>query len=47
VAFVQSAVSFFLGPAWEEVIPVAILTLILLLKPSGLFGSVVKGIHEQ
>ena len=47
VAFVQSAVSFFIGPAWEEVVPVAILVLILLVKPSGLFGSVVKGIQEQ
>ena len=47
VALLQTLTSFYIGPGWEDVIPTAIVMLILLIKPSGLFGSVVKGIHEQ
>ena len=47
VALLQTLTSFYIGPGWEDVIPTAIVMVILLIKPSGLFGSVVKGIHEQ
>ena len=47
VALLQTLTSFYIGVGWEDVIPTAVVMLILLLKPSGLFGSEVKGIHEQ
>jgi branched-chain amino acid transport system permease protein len=47
VALLQSLTSFYIGIGWEDVIPTAIIIIILIVKPSGLFGSEVKGIHEQ
>jgi branched-chain amino acid transport system permease protein len=37
----------YLGAGWQDVITVCVLILILLFKPSGLFGSEVKGIWEK
>ncbi|HZD55977.1 MAG TPA: branched-chain amino acid ABC transporter permease [Anaerolineales bacterium] len=47
VALLQTMTSYFIGPGWEDVIPTAFVMLILLVRPSGLFGSEVKGIHER
>lgn len=47
VALLQTLTSFYIGVGWEDVIPTAIIIIILIIKPSGLFGSEVKGIHEQ
>lgn len=47
VALLQTLTSYYIGVGWEDVIPTAIIMLILMIKPSGLFGSEVKGIHEQ
>lgn len=47
VALLQTLTSYYIGVGWEDVIPVAFIMLILLIRPSGLFGSEVKGIHEQ
>lgn len=47
VALLQTMTSYFIGPGWEDVIPTAFVMLILLIKPSGLFGSEVKGVHER
>jgi branched-chain amino acid transport system permease protein len=47
VALLQTLTSRYIGPGWEDVIPTVIVMGILLIKPSGLFGSEVKGIHEQ
>lgn len=47
VALLQTLTSYFIGVGWEDVVPTAVVMLILLIKPSGLFGSEVKGIHEQ
>lgn len=47
VALLQTLTGFYIGPGWEDVIPTAFVMLILLIKPSGLFGSEVKGIHER
>jgi branched-chain amino acid transport system permease protein len=47
VALLQTLTSYFIGPGWEDVVPTALIILILLFKPSGLFGSEVKGIWEQ
>ena len=47
VALLQTVTSFYIGPGWEDVIPTVIIIVILIFKPSGLFGSEVKGVHEQ
>lgn len=47
VAVLQAVTQQFVGIAWEDVVPVAIMIIVLLLVPSGIFGSEVKGIQEQ
>jgi len=47
VALLNTLTSYYVGVGWEDVIPTAFIMLILLVKPSGLFGSEVKGVHEQ
>lgn len=47
VALLQTLTGYYIGPGWEDVIPTAFVMFILLIKPSGLFGSEVKGVHEQ
>ncbi|MBC8446048.1 MAG: branched-chain amino acid ABC transporter permease [Chloroflexi bacterium] len=47
VGMLETASYFFLGAGWQDVITLFVLILILLFKPSGLFGSEVKGIWEQ
>lgn len=47
VALLQTLTTYFIGEAWQDVVPIVIIVLILLFKPSGLFGSGVKGIWEQ
>ncbi len=47
VALLQTATQQFIGIAWEDVIPTIVMILVLLLAPSGIFGSEVKGLHEQ
>jgi len=47
VAVLQTFTQQFVGVAWEDVIPVGVMILVLLFVPSGIFGSEVKGIQEQ
>jgi branched-chain amino acid transport system permease protein len=47
VALLQTATQQFIGIAWEDVVPTIVMILILILIPSGIFGSEVKGIQEQ
>ncbi|RME73265.1 MAG: branched-chain amino acid ABC transporter permease, partial [Chloroflexi bacterium] len=47
VALLQTLTSYYVGVGWEDVIPTAIIIVMLIFKPSGLFGSEVKGILEQ
>ena len=47
IALVQQLTGYFIALDWVDVVPTAIIILILLFKPSGLFGSQVKGIWEQ
>jgi branched-chain amino acid transport system permease protein len=47
VALLQAATQEFIGIAWADVVPTMVMILILIVVPSGIFGSVVKGIHEQ
>ena len=47
VALLQTATQQFVGIAWEDVIPTVVMILVLLVVPSGIFGSEVKGVQEQ
>ena len=47
VALLQTATQQFIGIAWEDVVPTLVMILVLLIAPSGIFGSEVKGIQEQ
>lgn len=47
VALLQTATQQFIGIAWEDVVPTVAMILVLVLVPSGIFGSEVKGIQEQ
>jgi branched-chain amino acid transport system permease protein len=47
VAVLQTATQQFVGIAWEDVIPTAVMILVLIIVPSGIFGSEVKGVQEQ
>ncbi len=47
VALLQAATQQYIGIAWSDVVPTFVMILILIVVPSGIFGSVVKGIHEQ
>jgi branched-chain amino acid transport system permease protein len=47
VALLQTATQQFFGPSWEDVIPVAVMIIVLIAAPSGIFGSEVKGVQEQ
>lgn len=47
VSFLQTLTVYYIGIGWVDVLPTAVIILILLFKPSGLFGSEVKGVWEQ
>jgi branched-chain amino acid transport system permease protein len=47
VAVLQTATQQFIGIAWEDVVPTVVMILVLLVVPSGIFGSEVKGVQEQ
>ena len=47
VGMLESISYYALGSGWQDVVSVVILILILLVKPSGLFGTEVKGILER
>lgn len=47
VALLQTLAVVFVGVGWVDVLPTAFIILILLFRPSGLFGSEVKGVWEQ
>jgi branched-chain amino acid transport system permease protein len=47
VALLQTLTIYYVGLGWVDVLPTAFIILILLFKPSGLFGSEVKGVWEQ
>ncbi|HSJ52545.1 MAG TPA: branched-chain amino acid ABC transporter permease, partial [Anaerolineae bacterium] len=47
VAVLQTATQQFIGVAWEDVVPTALMIIMLIVVPSGIFGSEVKGVHEQ
>jgi branched-chain amino acid transport system permease protein len=47
VGLVESFAFFYLGSGWQDVFSLGVIILILLVKPSGLFGSEVKGVLER
>jgi len=47
VALLQTATQLFVAVSWTTVLPTAVMILVLLIAPSGLFGSEVKGVQEQ
>ena len=47
VALLQNLAVYYIGLGWVDVLPTAFIIVILLFKPSGLFGSEVKGVWEQ
>lgn len=47
VALFQTATQQFFGISWINVVPTIIMVIVLLVAPSGIFGSEVKGIQEQ
>lgn len=47
VGMLETLSYYFLGADWQNVASLAILILLLLVKPTGLFGSEVKGIWER
>jgi branched-chain amino acid transport system permease protein len=47
VALLQTLTVFYVGEGWVDVLPTGFIILLLLFKPSGLFGSAVKGVWEQ
>lgn len=47
VGMLESISYYFLSAGWQEVLSLSLLTLILVIKPSGIFGSEVKGALER
>ena len=47
VALFQTATQQFFGMSWINVVPTVIMVIVLLVAPSGIFGSEVKGVQEQ
>jgi branched-chain amino acid transport system permease protein len=47
VALLQTATQHWVGIGWSNVVPIAMMVLVLIITPSGIFGSEVKGIQEQ
>lgn len=47
VSLLQTATQQWVGIGWANVVPIAAMVLVLLVVPSGIFGSEVKGVQEQ
>jgi branched-chain amino acid transport system permease protein len=47
VGVLQTATQQFAGVVWVDVIPTIVMIVVLLIVPSGVFGSEVKGVQEQ
>jgi len=47
VAMLQTATQLFVAVSWTTVLPTVVMILVLLVAPSGIFGSEVKGVQEQ
>jgi branched-chain amino acid transport system permease protein len=47
IALLESTTGYFIGSAWEDVVPFALIVLILAVRPTGLFGRAVRSVWEQ
>ncbi len=47
VSLIQTMTVYYVGVDWVDVLPTLFIIVILLFRPSGLFGSEVKGVWEQ
>lgn len=47
IALLQVLTRVYAGEGWEYVIPMALISAILVFKPTGIFGAKVRGIWEQ
>jgi branched-chain amino acid transport system permease protein len=47
VAILQVLTTVYVGEGWEYTIPAALMVVILIFRPSGIFGSEVRGILNQ
>lgn len=47
VGVLYTATQHWVGMGWANVVPIAVMVLVLIIVPSGIFGSEVKGIQER
>ena len=47
VAIFKSLTAEYIGSGWDFIIPSFFIILVLIAKPNGIFGSVVKGVHDK
>jgi branched-chain amino acid transport system permease protein len=47
IALVQVATRVYLGEGWESVIPMLLISVVLIFRPTGIFGAKVRGIWER
>ena len=47
IAFVQVVTRVYLGEGWESVIPMLMIAVVLIFKPTGIFGAKVRGVWER
>lgn len=47
IALLGANTGYFIGSAWDDVVPFALIVLILLIRPTGLFGRAVRTVWEQ
>jgi branched-chain amino acid transport system permease protein len=47
VALAQTSTAYYVGGAWQDVIPFGLIIAILVVRPTGLFGSTVRGRWER
>jgi len=47
VSLLKVVTEAYVGSGWEYIVPSALIMLMLVFKPSGIFGSDVRGVHEQ
>jgi branched-chain amino acid transport system permease protein len=47
IALLQVLTVTYVGEGWNFIIPSLLMVIILIVKPSGLFGSTVRGVHDR
>jgi branched-chain amino acid transport system permease protein len=47
IALINNNTSYLIGPSWTSVIPFALMVVLLLVRPAGLFGKAIAGVWEK